>query len=385
MTVNHRHLAIYIYGLTGGGATRRTLTLAEGFAARGHRVDLVVVSAKGPLMRELPRRVRLVALDSPAVRTAAHIKWRRRRKQILVSVAALARYLRRERPDVLMSAANHVHMSAVWARRLAGVSIPLVLRVSNHLTHSHLSETRRQRPMRLWLARRLYGWADAAIGVSRGISEDLAQHTAIPKARIITIYNPTFTAESLHKAASPLEHPWLTPDSPPVILGAGRLTTQKDFPTLLRAFARIRKRCPARLVILGEGKSRPALIDLATDLGIVQEMMLPGFVDNPFAWMSRSAVFVLSSVWEGFPGVLIEAMACGCPVVSTDCPSGPAEILNGDEYGPLVSMGDDKALAEAVLNTLQEPLDPAKLRARAAEYSVDRALDRYLEVLLGMC
>jgi glycosyltransferase involved in cell wall biosynthesis len=239
--------------------------------------------------------------------------------------------------------------------------------------------------MRLWLARRLYGWADAAIGVSRGISEDLAQHTAIPKARIITIYNPTFTAESLHKAASPLEHPWLTPDSPPVILGAGRLTTQKDFPTLLRAFARIRKRCPARLVILGEGKSRPALIDLATDLGIVQEMMLPGFVDNPFAWMSRSAVFVLSSVWEGFPGVLIEAMACGCPVVSTDCPSGPAEILNGDEYGPLVSMGDDKALAEAVLNTLQEPLDPAKLRARAAEYSVDRALDRYLEVLLGMC
>ncbi len=385
MTDSHRHLAIFIYALTGGGATRRTLTLAEGFAARGHRVDLVVVRAEGPLMREVPPRVQLVALDSTAIRMAARIKWRRRRNQILVSTAALARYLRRERPEVLMSAANHVHMSAVWARRLCGISLPLVLRVSNHLTHSHLSGKRRQRPVRLWLARRLYGWADAAVGVSRGISEDLAEHTAIPKERIITIYNPTFSAKSLHKAAAPLEHPWFSADRLPVILGAGRLTTQKDFPTLLRAFARLRKHRPARLVILGEGKSKPSLIALARELGIVKEMALPGFVDNPFAWMSRSAVFVLSSVWEGFPGVLIEAMACGCPVVSTDCPSGPAEILNAGEYGPLVSMGDDSALAEAILNTLEKPPDSAKLRARAAEYSIDRAVERYLEVLLGMC
>jgi glycosyltransferase involved in cell wall biosynthesis len=239
--------------------------------------------------------------------------------------------------------------------------------------------------MRLRLARRLYGWADAAIGVSKGISEDLARHTSIPRDRIITIYNPTFTSESVEKATAPLEHPWFAPGSPPVILGAGRLTTQKDFPTLLRAFARVRKRQPARLVILGEGKKKQALIGLATKLGIVREMALPGFIDNPFAWMSHAAVFVLSSVWEGFPGVLIEAMACGCPVVSTDCPSGPAEILKAGEYGPLVSMGDDEALAEAILSTLKKPLDPAKLRARAAEFSVDRALDRYLEVLLNMC
>ena len=162
------------------------------------------------------------------------------------------------------------------------------------------------------------------------------------------------------------------------------MTTQKDFPTLLRAFARLRKQQPARLVILGEGKIKAALIALATELGILQDVALPGFVNNPLAWMSRSSVFVLSSVWEGFPGVLIEAMACGCPVVSTDCPSGPAEILNGGEYGRLVSMGDDGALAEAILTTLKKPLDSTKLRARAAEFSVERALDKYLEVLLGM-
>ncbi len=384
MTGKHRHLAIFIYGLTGGGATRRTLTLAEGFATRDHRVDLVVVSAEGPLMRVVPPRVHLVNLDSGAIRMAGRIKWRRRRNQILVSVVALARYLRRERPDVLMSAANHAHMSAVWARRLSGIQLPLVLRVSNHLTHSHLSERRRRRPLRLWLARRLYGWADAAVGVSRGISDDLAQHTAIPRDNIHTIYNPSFDAETLHKAAAPLEHPWFSLGTQPVILGAGRLTTQKDFPTLLRAFARLRKQQPARLVILGEGKIKAALIALATELGILQDVALPGFVNNPLAWMSRSSVFVLSSVWEGFPGVLIEAMACGCPVVSTDCPSGPAEILNGGEYGRLVSMGDDGALAEAILTTLKKPLDSTKLRARAAEFSVERALDKYLEVLLGM-
>jgi len=168
-----------------------------------------------------------------------------------------------------------------------------------------------------------------------------------------------------------------------VILGAGRLTPQKDFVTLIRAFARVRAQHPARLVILGDGKQRGEILGLAHRLGIAADLDLPGFVDNPFAWMSRSAVFVLSSVWEGFPGVLIEAMTCGCPVVSTDCPSGPVEIVDGGRYGRLVPVGDDEAMAAAILASLRDPGSPEMLRARAAEFSVDQAIDRYLEVLLG--
>jgi len=202
-----RYLALFIYGLTGGGATRRTLTLAEGFAARGHRVDLVTASAEGPLASAVPAGVRLMTLTSPAIRLTGWLGWRTRRNQILASIPALARYLRREHPDVLMSAANHVHLSAAWARRLSGTSVPLVLRASNHLTQSHLGGAKRPRPLRLRLARRWYGWADAAIAVSRGIAEDLVAHTRLPQGSVHTIYNPSFNPVSLEKAKAPIGHP----------------------------------------------------------------------------------------------------------------------------------------------------------------------------------
>jgi len=378
-----RHLALFIYGLTGGGATRRTLTLAEGFMGCGHRVDLVTVSAEGPLASSVPAGVRLVTLRSAAIRLTGWLGWRKRRSQILASIPALARYLRREQPDVLMSAANHVHLSALWARRLSGTHVPLVLRTSNRLTQSHLGGVKRPRPLRLRLARRWYGWADAAIAVSQGIADDLLAHTALPAASVHTIYNPTYMPESIEKAKAPIDHPWLETGQPPVILGAGRLNPQKDFATLVRAFARVRAQHPARLVILGDGSQRGEILGLAQRLGVAADLDLPGFVDNALAWMSRSAVFVLSSVWEGFPAVLIEAMASGCPVVSTDCPSGPAEILDGGRYGRLVPTADDAAMADAILASVQGPADPERLRARAAEFAVDRAIDRYLEVLLS--
>jgi glycosyltransferase involved in cell wall biosynthesis len=168
-----------------------------------------------------------------------------------------------------------------------------------------------------------------------------------------------------------------------VLLGAGRFSPSKDFTTLVAAFARLRARRPARLIILGEGKQRVEIAALTERFGVAEDVDLPGFIDNPFPWMARAAVFVLSSVWEGFPGVLIEAMACGCPVVSTDCPSGPVEILDHGAYGRLVSPGDDAALALAIEATLDSPPERGQLRRRAAEFSVDRAIDDYLRVLLG--
>jgi glycosyltransferase involved in cell wall biosynthesis len=214
------------------------------------------------------------------------------------------------------------------------------------------------------------------------VAEDLALTASLPRERITTIYNPVVTPALAGQAQAPLTHPWFAPGSPPVLLAVGRLHYQKDFPTLLRAFARVRAVRAVRLLILGEGDQGAALRASAQELGITTDVELPGFVLNPFAYMARAAVFVLSSAYEGLPGVLIQALACGCPVVSTDCPSGPAEILEGGVYGPLVPVGDDVALAKAILSTLNTRPNPDWLRTRAAEFSVDRAVDRYLEVLL---
>ena len=377
-----QHIAIYIYGPSGGGATRRTLTLAGGFAKRGHRVDLVVVDAEGPLAGNLPDGVRLVVLDSALIRLAGRMRKRKRRRRIKASSFALARYLWRDRPAVLLSAANHVHLTAVITARLSRAPVRVVLRVSNHLTGSHLGGSERPRPIRLKFARRVYGRADAAIAVSQSIADDIVEHTTLPSDRVHAVTNPTYTPEIESAAAAPLDHAWFTPGAPPLLLGAGRLAPAKDFATLLRAFARVRARRPVHLVILGEGRKRRNLEQQLHELGVEEDVELHGFVDNPFAWMSRASLFVLSSAWEGSPGVLVEAMACGCPVVSTDCPSGPDEILAGGHYGRLVPVGDDAALANAIAETLDATVDREALRARAREFDVDRAVEHYLDVLL---
>jgi glycosyltransferase involved in cell wall biosynthesis len=221
------------------------------------------------------------------------------------------------------------------------------------------------------------------IAVSQGVAEDLARVLAPPRPPIVAIANPLPIAEIEEKARAPLAHPWLEPGAPPLLLAVGKLKLQKDYPTLLRAFARVRARRPARLLILGEGEQRRPLERLARELGVAQDVALPGFAENPWAWMARASLLALSSAWEGFSNVVAEALACGCPVVSTDCPSGPAEVLDHGAYGMLVPVGDDRALAEALLETLEKPRDPERLRARASTFSVDTAVDRYLEVLVG--
>jgi len=381
------HLALFIFALTGGGAQRRTLTLARAFAERGLRVDLVVVSRHGSLVREVPDNVRLVVLHSHWGRVVARLERRvnLRGVETLVSIPALARYLRRERPDVLLSAASHVNLVAVWARRLARVPLRLVLRASNEPLGYPEMWPYAQRAIRRflhWTAKRVYPWADAVIAVSDGVADGIARLTGMPRRKIVTVYSPIVTPQLFVQAREPVAHPWLAPGEPPVVLGVGTLKIQKDFETLIRAFARLRASRPARLVILGNGALRPALERLVRELGLEADVALPGYVDNPYAWMARAAVFVLSSAWEGLPGVLVEAMACGCPVVSTDCASGPSEILEKGLYGPLVRVRDSGALADAIASVLDAPLPPERLRVRASEFSVAPAVDAYLRVLL---
>ena len=299
----------------------------------------------------------------------------------MTSLASLVRYLQHERPDALL-AVLHANVVALWARRLARVPVRVVVSERNTLS----SEARYYTDLRLRLmpqiVQRFYPWADCVVAVSEGVACDLRQITHIPGNRIRVIYNPIVTPEMRRKAQVPLEHPWFAPGEPPVMLAVGRLETQKDFSTLIQAFARVRQTCPARLLILGEGEERPALEAQVKQLGIGQDVGMPGFVSNPYPYMCHAAAFVLSSRWEGLPGVLIEALYCGAPLVATDCPSGPREILADGQYGRLVPVGDAAAMVEAVETTLNggTPRPPAESWRRFEQETV---VDQYVDALFG--
>jgi glycosyltransferase involved in cell wall biosynthesis len=384
------------------------LLLASELLARRHRVDLVVGQAKGPLMTNLPPGIRLFELErsnpvsSRLVVLLADpgglmamlrpILLSPRLPDVMLYTAGLASYLRHQKPDAMVAATRLINVVAVCAARLAGGSTRVV--VSEHNPPSlALAGSRcwRRRYLPALMAR-TYRFADAIVAVSRGVAADLVELTGLPPGRIKTIYNPVISEDITQMARMPLSHPWFAPGQPPVILGAGRLVDQKDFPTLIRAFARLRRQRPARLVILGAAKddvatdvARAALVQSAALHGVSDDVVLPGFTSNPFAFMARAAAFVLSSRYEGLPTVLIEALACGCPVVSTDCPGGVHEILAGGRFGKLVPVGDESAMAEAILWTLDRPPDPNRLIARAQLFSGAAAANAYLTTLFESC
>ena len=364
-------IALFVPSLRGGGAELVMVNLARGFLQRGFSVDLVVAKAEGPHLRQVPAETRIIDL---------------KRRRVSRAFPALVRYFRSEQPEVLLSTLTHANVVALLARRIARAPTRVVVREANAL----FPNTRRGRlpgtsrlvsELILLLMRRLYASADAVVAVSDGVARDVALATGLPLEHIRTIANPVVTAELLERANERVDHPWFQSGQIPVVLGVGRLTEQKDFPTLIRAFARIRERRPCRLVILGEGTERPLLEKLVTELGLQDVVAFPGFIRNPYRYMNKAAVFVLSSAWEGLPGVLIQALACGTAVVATDCGSGTREILSGGELGRLVPPADDSALAAAVLETLDEPRKVVR-REALTRFSQEVAVDLYLRLLV---
>ncbi|MBE9168002.1 glycosyltransferase [Pleurocapsales cyanobacterium LEGE 06147] len=363
-----KHIAFFIPALYGGGAERMVVNLLQGMSARDISLDLVLASAEGPYLDEVPKQVRVVNLA--AGRT-------------LKAILPLSRYLRKERPDALISQLNHANVAAVIARELARTKTPLVLVEQNTFSASRspLMRAKLIPPLMKWF----YPRADAIVGVSNGVARDLEVELDLGEGTVSTIYNSIVYDKLKAKAAASLNHPWFQAGSPPIFLAVGRLTEQKDFLTLIKAFALLRKQRLARLIILGEGKSRTELEATIDALGIAEDISLPGFVKNPYAYMSRASAFVLSSREEGLPMVLIEAMACGCPVVATDCAgSGPREILEAEQYGyldSLVPVGDEVALSAAMLQVLESPVNRDRLVQRAMDFSIDRAVSEYLALL----
>jgi glycosyltransferase involved in cell wall biosynthesis len=332
------------------------INLATALEQAGCRVDLVVARKEGPYLKGIPAHIGVVSLNAGRLRSAL---W------------PLVRYLRRERPEVVMATLTSASILAVVACKLSRIGSRIVLRQASPLG-------RRQRP---WLARRVYAYADEYIAISGGIADALTGIGLQPQ-RVHTIRNPAFTPEILARAAEPVEHPWFSVKNTPIIIGVGRLTLTKSFHVLVDAFARIRARQSCKLVILGEGEARAQLQSQVENLHLAPDVWMPGFVDNPFKYVARSDVFVLSSRDEPFGNVIVEALAVGTPVVSTRCAGGPSEILENGRWGDLVPVGDPSAMATAIERNLEGPRRrAADLKLYAQTFDYRSVAKEYMAVL----
>lgn len=367
-----KRLTVFLPALYGGGAERVMLNLASGLSGNGFAVDLALAQPEGPYMDQIPDSVRLVPLRSDT----------QSRLRTISSLPALIRYLRQERPDAMLTAL-HANFIALWARRLANVPVRIVITEHNTFSRRNTHTPGAYNWITPRLIRRFYPWADEVVAVSQGVADDLALATGFPRNRIRVIYNPIIFPELRNKAEESIEHPWFQPGQPPVVLGVGRLAEQKDFGMLIRSFGRVREHRPARLMILGEGEERPVLDALIRKLRLEEDVQLPGFVPNPYPFMTHAAVFVLSSQWEGLPTVLVEALFCGVPLIATDCQSGPKEILRDGKYGRLVPVGDEAALAGAIEDSLDQQnrsqVNPESWRP----FEMHTVIDQYLRILFG--
>ena len=365
MAKDRLHIAFYLYNLSGGGAERIMVNLMHSFVQLGLKIDLVLnTKTKSPYLSMVPPEVRILEL----------------KLGVRKGIPKLISYLRQEQPQALLSSLHFNTDIAVLAKVLSGVSTKVVVREANHLSRKARNSSNLQERLVPLATRLTYPWADGIVAVSNGVAKDLAQITGLPRSRITVIYNPTITPELFNKSQEPLDHPWFQPSEPPVILAVGRLEPQKDFPTLIRAFAKVRKKQSARLMILGSGQEQARLERIVQELNLEKDVAMPGFIKNPYNYMKQAAVFVLSSAWEGLPNALIEAMALSTPVVATNCPSGPEEILDRGKYGMLVPVGDKDKMAEAILSTLSgnyQPVDSNWMQ----QFTLETAVEKYLDVL----
>ena len=404
MSSDKLHVGFLLTGVNGGGAERNILRLAAALIARGHRADLVIPRLAGDYRAAIPGGMRVWRARMPGMgrkllravqRSGADVEamtvnpfgvarsWLmlgrkdfhlpvRRRLRVYAYATMIAKYAREARPQVLVSALPGADAAAVCAAELTDRAVPVVVSVRTNVAAEYAPE---------WLeaARTLYPLADAVVAVSRGAAESVRRSLGVDAERVRTIYNGVPAGGIRRLAQAEITHPWFADGEPPVVLSVGREAPAKDYPTLVEAFGLARREVDARLVILGRLSApyRARLRSLARGLGVEGDLGFVDFDENPYRYMRRAGLLALSSRWEGLPGVILEALACGTPVVSTDTPYGPREILGG--WGDLPPVGDAPALARALVATLrgERPTEEA-LRARAADFSVEKAADAYL-------
>lgn len=359
-----------------GGAEKVSANLIQEMSKRGISIDLVLINQDASYVNVTTQQLGSYLSEIPGEVSVINLGAERAVKATL----PFAKYLQQYKPWAVISHLHYVNIIAVLSKQIARTDTRLILVEHNTISaaKSHMRSYQVVKVLMKWL----YPKATSIVAVSQAASRSLEQYLSLESERVRTIYNPVVNHHLFTKADQSIDHTWFKYNHPPVFLAVGRLTEQKDFPTLIKAFAQLRKQKNARLLILGEGEQRQELSDLIASLGMTEAVRLDGFASNPYAYMSRATAFVLSSRWEGLPTVLIEAMACGCPVISTDCPSGPREILDSGRYGTLVPVGDEYALAQAMLQVLEKPIHREQVVNRAIEIaSIEKATSEYLTLL----
>ena len=349
-----------------GGVERMLINLLHGFVDIGVDIDLLRIRADGPFAMQVP--VAINTIDLPT-------------SHALTSIGPLFCYLRKNQPQAVLAVKDRAGRAVLLARLLSRTHPRVVVRLGTNLSASLQDRNLMDRWLRCVPQRMLYPMSDAVIAVSRGVAQDTIRLTGLPVEKVHVVPNPVISPSLLEMAREVPEHPWLTGKTTPVILAAGRLTVQKDFPTLIQAIDIVYHQTPVRLIILGEGRERSNLEQLIRERGLEEVVDLPGFVANPYAYMSSSELFVLSSAWEGSPNVLTEALALGLPVVATDCPSGPREVLQDGMVGPLVPVGDVDKLSQAILEVLGKTKNPEELKRAVSDYTAKNSARGYLQVL----
>ena len=359
-----------IPSLVGGGAERLTVLLLEHIDRERFQPSLVLFEDHCNYC--VPEDVPITCLN------------KKRCYDLPRLICRLARIYEKDKPDVVLGFMNYANLIAVLARKISSAKPHMLLSEVNYAS-INLRQRPGFRPV-MWAIPRLYPQSDGVICISNGVANDLVANFGVPREKIKVIYGMVDIDRILALAEEDVDHPWFAPKERPVIAILARLVARKGHPYLLKAFARVTAKCPSRLVILGEGEERGALEELAKHLGVEKDVAFLGFQENPFKYIVQSDIFVLSSLWAGFELVIIEAMACGVPVVSTRCPSGPEEIITYGVNGLLVPVANEGALAEAMLQLLIDKDFATELaqagRKRAQDFAVQKITRQYEEAFL---
>ena len=358
-----KRIALFAPNLAGGGAERIISILAGYLVEQSFQVDLLLAKAAGPYLKNIPPAVNIIDLNC---------------EKVLFSLPKLVSYLRSEQPDVLFSSQMHSSTIALWSAKIAGVDTRVIIRQPTMLMPSYkrksLISNLKQKVFLKAVLR-----ASKVIVSGSEMAKEFQALSAVEKNKIEVIHNPVPIHVIQERSDDPIDHPWFKLGEPPVILAVGRLAEVKDFRTLIKAFAVVQKQIPAHLIILGEGVLRLELEQLVIRLGISHRVQMPGFTANPYQYMKHAKVFVSSSLWEGFPNGMVEAMACGMSIVATDCEGGTSEVLEHGKWGYLVPVSNEEMMAKSIVKSLTDTESPDVLD-RVACFSVDTIAAKYTKL-----
>jgi len=362
-----KKIAFFIPSLNFGGIEANTIRLATAFSKVGYDVDLIVGRAEGDYVDRVPSEINIVDFN---------------RNKVYLTIPQLIRYMKISSPNVIISGGEAPNITLIIAKILTlGTKTKIIVSIRTHLSTELKNSKNINKKIMKYLGKILYHFADKVVAVSKGVAEDASKIFGLKKESIEVIYNPIVDESINLNMNKPVPHPWLTDEKVPVLLGVGRLVPQKNFSLLIKAFSIVRESESVKLIIIGEGPLRKDLEQEIIDLGLRGSIDLVGYQSNPYIYMKWSDVFILSSDWEGFGNVIVEAMACGLKIVSTDCNSGPSEILDNGKYGALVDTNNPKFLADAIITELKSKVDPQVNILRSKSFSVGNAMRQYKKLI----